>query len=112
MNLTSFKKHLRSDQTDAERRLWHFLRAKRFQNLKFKRQEVINAYIVDFVCYEQMLIIELDGGQHYIEENQKKDEIRSAFLRARGFRILRFSNIQVLKETQAVLESIFLNLKI
>ena len=112
MDIHQFKKDLRSNQTEAENRMWFFLRAKRFQNLKFKRQEVINAYIVDFVCYEQMLIIELDGGQHYIEENQKKDEIRSAFLRARGFRILRFSNIQVLKETQAVLESIFLNLKI
>ncbi len=111
MNLTQFQKYLRSKQTEAETRLWRFLRAGRFGNLKFKRQEIIGPYIVDFVCYEKMLIIELDGGQHYFPENREKDERRSVFLYSRGFQVLRFSNLEILKETQAVLESIFLNLK-
>jgi very-short-patch-repair endonuclease len=110
MDLTQFQKQLRANQTDAEIRLWRFLRAKRFGSLKFKRQEIIGSYVVDFVCYEGNLIIELDGGQHYLQENQENDEIRTNFLHSRGFRVLRFSNIEMLKETDAVLESIFLNL--
>jgi very-short-patch-repair endonuclease len=57
-------KALRSNQTDAEQRLWYHLRAHRFMGLKFKRQKPVGRYIADFVCMEQRLIIELDGGQH------------------------------------------------
>jgi very-short-patch-repair endonuclease len=109
MSFSQFQKSLRSNQTEAEARLWRYLRANRFENLKFKRQEIIGPYIVDFVCYSKMLIIELDGGQHYLQENQERDEVRSAFLSQRGFKILRFSNLEMLKETAAVLECIFLN---
>ena len=64
MSLQHFKKQLRTNQTDAESVLWYNLRAKRFANFKFRRQEVIKPYIVDFISYEHRLIVELDGGQH------------------------------------------------
>jgi very-short-patch-repair endonuclease len=68
-------KALRSNQTDAEQRLWYHLRAHRFMGLKFKRQKPIGRYIVDFVCMERRLIIELDGGQHaeQLGYDQQKD---------------------------------------
>ena len=77
MNLLNNAKSLRSNQTDAEMQLWHHLRAHRFMGLKFKRQKPIGAYIVDFVCIERKLILELDGGQH--AENVGYDERAQSF---------------------------------
>lgn len=86
--ILSRAKQLRSDQTEAEQRLWYHLRAHRFQGAKFKRQKPIGPYIVDFVCLERNLVIELDGGQH---ANQREyDQRRDVWLRGQGFRILRF----------------------
>ena len=62
--LENFQKHLRSNQTDAEQLLWHFLRNRKFYGFKFRRQVILQEYIVDFVCFDQKLIIELEGGQH------------------------------------------------
>jgi very-short-patch-repair endonuclease len=86
--------------TDAEQRLWHFLRAGRFGGLKFKRQAPIGPYAVDFVCFEHSMVIEVDGGQHAENEN---DVRRNRRLRDEGYHVARFWNNDVLKQTRAVL---------
>ena len=97
-------KAMRSDATPAEHRLWQILRAKRFDGYKFKRQLPIDHYIADFVCIGQKLIIEADGGQH--SENAH-DACRDAYLQSQGFRILRFWNNDILRDEDAVMETIF-----
>ena len=104
MGLRENAKTLRTHMTDAEARLWYQLRAHRFMGLKFKRQKPIGRYIVDFVCLEQFLVIELDGGQHM--EQAGRDRERDEYLCERGYRVLRFWNHQVLGEMEAVLERI------
>jgi very-short-patch-repair endonuclease len=96
-------KRLRSNMTDAERRLWYRLRGHRFGGLKFKRQAPIGPYVVDFICFEHKLIVELDGGQH--SENAR-DRARGAWLTSEGYKVIRFWNNDVLKRTNAVLELI------
>lgn len=95
---------LRRDQTDTERKLWSRLRDRQVLGAKFRRQHPIGQYIVDFCCPANRLIIELDGSQH--AERAAADETRTAFLLSRGYRVLRFWNHEVLKETDAVLEQI------
>ena len=104
MHLTKFAKTLRTTLTEAENRLWYHIRAHRFLGLKFRRQKPIGNYIVDFVCHECQLIIELDGGQHQemIEEDKRRDE----WLKAQGYTVLRFWDNDVLNQTEAVLEKI------
>jgi very-short-patch-repair endonuclease len=100
---TAQAKVLRGNMTDAERRLWYFLRAHRFKGTKFKRQATIGKYIVDFVCFEKHLVIEVDGGQH---ADNPADQQRTRWLEDQGFRVLRFWNNEVLKNTGGVLDSI------
>jgi len=100
---------LRRDSTDAERLLWRGLRNRTFATHKFRRQHPIGRYFVDFVCIERALIIELDGGQH--AERFAADEVRTAFLEARGFRVLRFWNNDVMSNTDGVLATIDAALK-
>lgn len=109
MGLRENAKSLRSNMTDAEARLWYHLRAHRFMGLKFKRQKPLGRHIVDFVCLEQLLVIELDGGQHM--EQAPKDSERDEHFRARGYRVLRFWNHQVLADMEAVLERIRLEVE-
>ena len=97
-------KALRSKQTEAEQRLWYHLRAHRFLGLKFKRQKPMGRYIVDFVCLEQRLIIEIDGGQH--SEQLHYDQHRDAWLRSQGYTVLRFWNTDVMQQLESVLEQI------
>ena len=97
-------KVLRSKQTDAEQRLWYHLRAHRFMGLKFKRQKPLGRYIVDFVCLERRLIIEIDGGQH--AEQMAYDQHRDAWLRSQGYTVLRFWNNDVMQQLENVLEQI------
>ena len=94
---------LRRILTDAERRLWRVLSSRQLANTKFRRQVPIGPWIVDFVSFEQMLVIEADGGQH--NENQK-DQDRALDLHARDFRILRFWNNEILQNTTGVLQRI------
>ncbi|WP_262408021.1 endonuclease domain-containing protein [Sphingopyxis sp. OPL5] len=95
---------MRSHPTDAERRLWSVLRAKRLAELRWRRQVIIDdLYIADFVCFEHRLIVEADGGQH--AENAY-DAGRDAYLGAQGFRILRFWNNDVLNNSDGVAEAI------
>jgi len=90
--------------TDAEKKLWYFLRANRFEGLKFVRQKPIGPYVVDFCCYDKKLIVELDGGQHY--QQVECDARRTAFLKMAGYRVIRFNNTDALINTMAVLEQI------
>jgi len=103
-NLTINAKQLRKNSTDAERLLWRHLRSKQLNGLKFRRQEQIGNYIVDFVCYEKSVVVEADGGQH--AENVKKDTERTAWLNSQGFLVLRFWNNEVLENIDGVLEVI------
>ena len=98
-----FAKQLRTNMTDAERRLWYYLRGHRLQGFKFKRQQQVGAYIVDFICLHARLIVEVDGGQHV---DSQTDQVRDAWLRSQGFRIMRFWNNDVLKATDMVLQAI------
>ncbi|WP_075216894.1 endonuclease domain-containing protein [Mongoliimonas terrestris] len=99
-------RRLRAGMTEAERRVWYALRAGRFFGLKFRRQVPIGRYIVDFICHERKLVIEIDGGQHGFEEVARRDEIRTAFLHGEGYRVIRFWNHEVLTEWDAVVERI------
>ena len=104
-NLTrNYVRELRQNTTDAEKHLWYFLRAKRLSGHKFRRQHLIYPFIADFVCVKKKLIIELDGGQH--AEQEHYDAKRSEFLKLKGYRVLRFWNEEVFKQTEAVLSEI------
>ncbi|MCF7917435.1 endonuclease domain-containing protein [Candidatus Gracilibacteria bacterium] len=101
--ITFLAKVLRKKQTPAENLLWQFLKAKSFENLKFRRQFPIDEkYIVDFVCFEKRIIIELDGGQHDEELNIQKDKERDGYLERQGFKILRVWNNDVLSNIDGV----------
>jgi len=95
---------LRKNQTDAERKLWRRLRARELCGFKFRRQYPIAPYIVDFICVEKRLIVEIDGGQH--ATMTEIDNTRTEFLNARGYRVLRFWNNEVLQQLDAVLAKI------
>jgi len=103
-DLKSLSRALRRRQTDVERILWGHLRSRRFQGFRFRRQQPIERYIVDFCCFENRLIIELDGGQHNV--NKEKDEVRTRVLEDNGFRVLRFWDSEVIQELEAVLTRI------
>ncbi|MGE5367545.1 MAG: endonuclease domain-containing protein [Betaproteobacteria bacterium] len=94
---------LRRDMTEAEKRLWYWLRAHRFRGVAFRRQTPIGQYIVDFVSDECRLVIEIDGGRH--NEN-KADALRDQWLYSKGYRVLRFWNSEILKNRDGVLERI------
>jgi very-short-patch-repair endonuclease len=91
--------------TDAETKLWQRLRAHRFLGFSFRRQFPVGPYVVDFVCFEARLIVEIDGGQH-ASAQAAYDAKRDAWLRGEGFRILRFWNNDVLKNLGGVLERV------
>lgn len=100
----SFEQNLRRHQTDAEQRLWYHLRNRNLGGWKFRRQHRIGPYVVDFVCLEAGVAVELDGGQH--QDALAYDECRTTFLKTRGLRVLRFWDNEVLKETTGVLAAI------
>jgi len=102
--LVKFAKSMRRQPTNAEAVMWAALRGARLQGFKFKRQQPIGAYIVDFVCFELGLIIEIDGGQH--AEDVSADQHRSRWLQSQGFGVLRFWNNEVIERRDDVLESI------
>jgi very-short-patch-repair endonuclease len=105
MDATSKARLLRRSSTDAERKLWRILRNREALGLKFRRQQPLGQYIVDFVCFERRLVIELDGGQHL--EQAAYDAERDEWLESQGFRVMRFWDNQVLGEVEAVKEAIF-----
>jgi very-short-patch-repair endonuclease len=99
----AFAKTLRAKATDAEITLWRLLRSRRLASMKFRRQVPIGPWIVDFVSFEQRLIVEADGSQHAESEDDKRHDYD---LSERGFRVLRFWNNDILLRTQSVMEMI------
>ena len=97
-------RRLRREQTDAERILWRHLRGRRMREVKFRRQHPIGTYIADFCSPERRVGLELDGSQH--ADQSHKDGVRTAFLTARGYRVIRFWNDQVLSNLDQVLNAI------
>ena len=97
-------KELRKNMTPAERRLWNELRAKRLDGWHFRRQQVIDGFIVDFFCYRAGLIIEVDGLIH--EKQREADAEREAALKGRGLRLIRFTNQEVMNGLGSVLRGI------
>lgn len=104
MSLKTLAKNLRKESTEAETLLWRHLRNRQINNAKFRRQHIIGSYIVDFVCLEKNLIIELDGGHH--SEQKKNDDIRTSSLESQGYNVIRFWNDEVLNQIKYVLEAI------
>ncbi len=99
----AFARSMRRETTDAESFLWEELRGRRLDRIKFRRQVPIPPYVADFLCAEAMLIVEVDGGQH---GESVSDEVRTRFLKAKGFRVLRFWNDEVLGEIDSVCATI------
>jgi very-short-patch-repair endonuclease len=109
MSNTTRSRQLRKNLTDAERTLWNILRKRQLSGCKFRRQVPIGSYIVDFVCLENKLVIEVDGGQH--TELESYDAGRTAWLEREGFRVIRFWNNQVLTDTDSVQDAIWMAVK-
>ena len=100
--LTPVARNLRRRSTDAENRLWYYLRGRRFEGAKFVRQFPIGPHVADFACRDLRLAIELDGGQHSPDVDAPRTEVIEAF----GYRVIRFWNNDVLENTEGVLEAI------
>ena len=101
---TAFAKHLRKRMTPGEVKLWSKLRMKRFHGLKFRRQVPIGPFIVDFLCAEKQLIIEVDGDAHFEPGAKEKDLRREEYLKAQGFAVLRFLNSEIVCDLDSAIE--------
>ncbi len=108
MSLLQNAKNLRRNLTPHEQILWQHLRAGRLQGFKFKRQQPLGKYIVDFICLETKLVIELDGSQHAAAQ---ADKTRDAWLHAEGYTVLRFWNNELTENLEGVLEAILIAVK-
>jgi very-short-patch-repair endonuclease len=100
-------RQLRTNATDAETKLWFAVRDRRLAGFKFVRQKSIGPYVVDFLCRDRNLIVEVDGGQHAESES---DQVRDAYLTSQGYRVLRFWNSDVLGNIDGVLETVLASL--
>ena len=101
-NKTILARNLRKNATIQERRLWNLLKNRQFHNLKFKRQQPIGDYIVDFICKEAKIIIEIDGGQHNEPENIEYDKTRNKYLNNLGYKVIRFWNNEIYENIEGV----------
>jgi 5-methyltetrahydrofolate--homocysteine methyltransferase len=110
--LKEFANSNRKNPTQAESAIWELLRGRKLEKYKFRRQHIVGKYIADFVCLPQKLVIEIDGLIHQLPENKDSDEIRTQWLEGIGFRVIRFTNEQVLSNTENVLQKILENLKV
>ena len=97
-------KSLRQKSTPTENDIWYYLRSRRLNGLKFRRQHILGRSIVDFVCLEKRIVVELDGGQH--AESLEKDKDRDEWLKAEGYKVLRFWNNEFYENREAVLNAI------
>ena len=108
-NLTKLAQNLRNNLTKEERRLWYeYLSTYPY---RFRRQVSFGNYILDFYCAAAKLAIELDGSQHYMPEGQSRDEERDSFFKSHGIMVLRFSNLEVVRNLRGVFEKIDLTVK-
>lgn len=98
-----FAKRLRKNQTDSEKILWSKLRNRQIEGVKFRRQEPIEGYIVDFICYEKKVIIELDGGYHNKVKRKEYDKFRTSVLNRKGFKVLRLWNSEITNNIDGVM---------
>jgi very-short-patch-repair endonuclease len=103
---TGASRDLRTRQTEAEKILWFKLRAKQLNRIKFRRQEPIGNYIVDFVSFENNLILEIDGSPHRKSSDKRNDMLRTQWLQAEGFTVLRFWNSEIISDIKGVLDKI------
>ena len=104
--ITKKARELRNNMTKQERVLWSYLRKRTINNLKFRRQYPIENYIVDFICNEKKLIIEIDGGQHNDNRHIEYDKRRTKFLEDKGYKVLRFWNCDIDNNIEGVYETI------
>ena len=104
--LITSARELRRRETPAERILWSELRGRKLDGAKFRRQYAIGSYILDFVCTECRLVVELDGKHHQSDEQREYDRTRAEHLEAHGYRIKRFPNEAVTTDLEGVLEAI------
>lgn len=105
--LLKYSRDLRSDMTKSEIILWNHLRRKQILNLRFNRQKPISKYILDFYCSKIKLAIEIDGSQHFEDNGLEYDSIRDNTLLQSGIRVLRFTNIDIFKNLNLVLEEVY-----
>ena len=105
--IRAFAKRMRRTPTDAEAAMWRLLRHRQLAHFKFRRQVPFNSYILDFVCFEKRLVIEIDGEQH---ASSARDTVRDAALAAAGFQTARYWNNDVLQKSLSVREDIFAKL--
>jgi len=106
---TEIARRLRGNPTEAEKRLWSRLRRRQLDGFYIRRQAAIGKYVVDFVCFEPKLVVEVDGGQHL--ELAARDAQRTAWLETQGYQVIRFWNNDVLENTDGVVETILENLR-
>jgi very-short-patch-repair endonuclease len=104
--LVPLARRMRHEPTDGEMRLWSRLRNRQLGGLKFRRQHPIGGYIVDFACVELMLVVEVDGGQHNEDAGRRSDATRTAALNGAGWKVVRFWADEVMRDTDAVLDSL------
>jgi very-short-patch-repair endonuclease len=97
---------LRRDASDAERKLWRPLRARSLNGYKFVRQERIGPYYAGFACHEAKLVVEIDGATHSTDAELAKDRTRAAFMARQGYRVIRFTNLEVYEQLDRVCEAI------
>ncbi len=110
MHINEKARMLRKNMTTQERILWQFLRKKSINGLKFRRQYPIGNYIVDFICNEKKLIIEVDGGQHNKDKNIIYDEERTKYLETKGYKVIRFWNYDIDNNIEGVYQKILKHL--
>ena len=103
-SLTELSRQLRKNPTKEESLLWNQFLKK--YPLQFRRQYIIGSYIVDFYCHKAMLAIELDGSQHYDPAKAEKDRIRTDYINSQGVRVLRYTNLEIMRNFRAVCEAI------
>ncbi len=106
-SLKNIARQLRNNMTDHERILWSKIKGKQLKEKQFYRQKIIGNYIVDFYCPKANLVIEIDGSQHYGDEEKKKDEIRDKYLNDLGLKVMRFSNFEIRSNLNGVLKRIY-----
>ena len=111
IQLIPLARNLRKRDTWAEKLLWSWLRDRRFSAYKFRRQHMFGGYILDFFCVEAFLNIELDGSQHGLPEQQKKDMQRDAWLEKAGVKVLRFWNSRLRRDKEWIRETIWRELQ-
>jgi very-short-patch-repair endonuclease len=106
--LKKYSQELRKNMTEAERLLWSRIRKKQIKGFSVYRQRIIGNYIVDFYCPRAKLIIEIDGGQHYTDKGIEEDKKRDEYMRDLGFKVLRFSSREIIKNLDGVMQKIYI----